>query len=515
MIRLLSLVVAVLGAAMIPLPAAQTPPRVFQYENVLGTSLEIKLAASTEAAADRARSAVLAEIDRVARIISTYDAESDYSRWFKTEQEPVEVPGELLEVFALYDRWQGLSDGALNAGTQVLSQLWEKAARDQKLPGRDELDAAIAAARSAHWKLDPARGTATHLGRAPLSLDAAGKGYIIGRACDAALGVRGVSGIVVNIGGDLAVRGNLSEPVEIADPRDDAENAAPIARITVRELAVATSGNYRRSLEIAGRRYSHVIDPRTGQPAGQIISSTVVAPDAGDADALVTIASVLTPEESIRLADELPGTACLLIARDGTRFVSRRWSALENPKRFAAAGDYQFVANESTPEATPAPASAEWDPSYELIVNLEIAKILEGRARRPFVAVWIEDSDGFPVRTLALWFKGARWLPDLRSWYRGDQLRALAENTDLKPSVSSATRSAGKYTLKWNGQDNDGKLVKAGRYTVLIEAAREHGTHQLIKQEIDFSGMPRHFDLPANAEIAGGSLDYRRISDEK
>ena len=79
-------------------------------------------------------------------------------------------------------------------------------------------------------------------------------------------------------------------------------------------------------------------------------------------------------------------------------------------------------------------------------------------------------------------------------------------------SVSSATRPPGKYTFKWDGRDDFGNLVKAGKYTVMIEAAREHGTYQLMHQEIDFNGSPRQFQLPGAVEIASATLDYHKIS---
>jgi hypothetical protein len=146
----------------------------------------------------------------------------------------------------------------------------------------------------------------------------------------------------------------------------------------------------------------------------------------------------------------------------------------------------------------------------ELAVTLEIARPASFGSRRPYVAVWIEDKDKFPVRTLALWYQKQRWLPELRSWYREDRMRSMAEGSDIAATVSSATRPAGKYTLQWDGRDNQGKPVKAGTYTVCIEAAREHGTYQVIRQEMDFSGVPRQVELPGNVEIAAASLDYHR-----
>lgn len=494
--------------------AWRVAPHVFHHENVLGSSLELKINAPTEILARESESAALAEIDRIAKIISTYDGESAFSRWSGTHRQAVRVAPEIMDVLALYDRWEERSRGALNAGAESIFRLWEKAGRDQRRPDPGEIDAALAIALSPHWKLDLAEGTATHLGKGPLTLNAAGKGYIVERACRAAMAVRGVRGAVVNIGGDICVKGDLGETVDIANPRNPAENAWPVARIALRNQAVATSGDYRRGMDIGGTHFSHIVDPRTGQPVDHVISATAVAPDAADADALATIFSILTPTESLRLADELPGVECLLIAKDGKRIASRDWHRSEMPILLAALGDFQLVSNEPSPSpaAAATAAGADWDPSCELMVNLEVAGIQNQRARRPYVAVWIEDRDKFPVRTLALWYNAreVKYLRELRSWNQGDQIRAVAEGRDIKASVSGATRAAGKYMLKWDGRDNAGKPVKAGKYTVLIEVAREHGTHQLIRQEMDFSGVPHHLDLPANAEISGSSLDYRR-----
>jgi len=137
------------------------------------------------------------------------------------------------------------------------------------------------------------------------------------------------------------------------------------------------------------------------------------------------------------------------------------------------------------------------------------------RANRPYVAVWIEDKDRFPVRTLAVWYlpREGKFLPELKSWYRSDRERSNKEGTEILDSISSATRNPGKYTLVWDGKDNAGRLVKAGTYTVNIEAAREHGTYQIIRQDMDFSGVEKKVTLPSNVEIASASLDYHRTGD--
>jgi len=308
--------------------------------------------------------------------------------------------------------------------------------------------------------------------------------------------------VVMNIGGDLVIRGAHAEMVHIAVPRSDFENGDPVAQLQVRDRAVATSGNYRRGVDIGGRHYSHIVDPRTGLTAEEVLSATVVAPRPSDAGALATAFCILTSEQSAALAASIPGTEYLLLTRQGGRIQSAGWKQFEIQNTATLA----LAAKPAAP-FTPAPAAGTWDPNFELAVNLEIAQTT-GNARRPYVAVWIEDKDKFPVRTIALWYQKERWLPELKAWYRDDRMRAMAEGNDLTASIASATRSPGKYALKWDGKDNAGKLVKAGTYTVCIEAAREHGTYQIIRQEVDFNGTPKQIQLPANQEIGSASLNY-------
>ena len=90
-------------------------------------------------------------------------------------------------------------------------------------------------------------------------------------------------------------------------------------------------------------------------------------------------------------------------------------------------------------------------------------------------------------------------------------LDTVATSSSSVPSAS-ATRAPGRYTLKWDGRDNQGKPVKAGTYTVCIEAAREHGTYQIIRQDIALSGVPKQLTVPGNVEIASASLDYHKLA---
>ncbi|MFN7937126.1 MAG: DUF2271 domain-containing protein [Bryobacteraceae bacterium] len=471
------------------------PSFVFAHENVLGTSLQLKFTAATPHAAEKAESAALDEIDRLNRILSRFDPASEFRHWLASSphSSPKQISPDLFQVLALFDSWREATTGALDPAAEAFTQLWRNAASQQRTPAPHELEAVLALVQSQHWSLDHKTGAAQRLSTAPLALHSFAKSYIVERAAQAALR-SGVHSAIVNIGGDLVVRGNTTEPVAIADPRSDEENGPRLALLNIADRAVATSGNYRRGVEIASLHYSHIFDPRTGQPVDHVLSSTVVAPNAVDAGALATAFSVLPIEESQRLAQSRQNVDYLLIAKNGSRITSPGWSRLALAPAAAQSG------------------AATWDGSMELIVQFELARIDAQRYRRPFLAIWIEDKDRFPVRTIALWFDKPRWLPDLKAWSRADRMRSMAEGTDLTASVSSATRPPGKYSVKWDGKDHQGKFVRPGLYTVFIEAAREHGTYQLLRQELEFTGKPRQVQLTANAEIAAATLDYRKAA---
>lgn len=497
------------GALALTLPrrgrsalSARDTIHTFDYENVLGTSLRVRLAARSADQARTASDAVLAEISRQAKILSTWDPQSEVSRWQHSKGQAVRVSPDLFRVLALYDEWRARTNGAVNPSAQSIIAVWQAAARENRMPSAEELSSAVASAREPQWALDRLTRTATRTGNAPLVFASMAKSYIIDRAADAAMRT-GVSGAVVNVGGDIAVRGEHAEPVDIADPYSPEDNADPIARVLVRGRAVATSGDYRRGVTIDGRHYSHIVDPRTGVPAQDIISSTVIASNPADAGALATAFSVLKPAESAQLAASIPGVAYLLVKKNGERVTNVEWRSYE-----VAAVTKPAVSHAAFAAAAP---GGLWDPSMELTIDFEIAQP-RGFAKRPFVAAWVEDADRFQVKTIALWYHEDRYLTEMKSWYRSDRMRAMAEGKDIVRSVSSATRGPGRYSLKWDGRDNAGKIVKTGKYTVYLEVAREHGTHQLAKKEFDFNGTPDKQTFPANIEVASATFDYHKLA---
>lgn len=462
------------------------------YENVLGTSMELKVSATSQKQASLAEAAALAEIKRLNNILSGYDANSEFSQWMKTYNQPVHVSKDLFMVLSLFDQWRMQTNGALDASAEVIDKLWKQSATAGHIPTQEELSNVILQVKQTHWELDAASQTATHLTNTPLRLNSFAKSYIIQSATNAAMSAAKINGILVNIGGDMVITGDMNETVQISDPKADAENDAPIDQLLINNKAIATSGNYRRGELINGTWYSHIVDPRTGQPANDIISATVVAPSATDAGALATAFNVLTHAECIALASTIPGTEYLIITRNGERIESTNWKSLEL----------------IVPAPSTANQSTQKDWKTELLISLELSQ-QQGFAKRPFAAVWVEDSNGATVKTIALWYNKPRWLRDLREWYRDNSV-AYYNNPADYATTTSATRSPGTYTLKWDGKDDKGTVVKPGKYTVYIEVVREHGGYDLLHQEINCNETAQKYNLKGNVEIAGVALDYRK-----
>ncbi len=333
--------------------------------------------------------------------------------------------------------------------------------------------------------------------RLPITLDGLAKGYILDAVCHAISSKHAeVTEFSINIGGDLRKVGSRPQAISITTPTNSADNAAALQTFTIdRPLALATSGNYRRNFLIADRNYSHIFDPRTCMPADEIVSASVIAFSAMDADALATACSVLAPQQSLALIATLPDAACLLVAADGRRFASPNWPAAGEIAKA------QFVAADDAAAST------------GLHVKFTLNRPQGGRYRRPFVAVWLEDKDGFPVKTAVLWLQkdqpGPRWHRDLSRWYRNDRTRKVVEKSDLIDTISGATRGPGQYEARFDGTDNAGKPLPDGDYVLCLEAAREHGTYQIIRQPLKLGGEAIALQkLKGNVEMSEASYEY-------
>ncbi len=429
--------------------------------------MELIVQAGDSGNAQECERQVLAEIERLRRILSTRDSASEISR---VQGGAAVASPELAQLLGAYEFWHGRTGGAIDVNMAGVIRLWEQAQAAQRLPDAAALQDAF---------------------NTPLALnvDALGKGLIVDRAVAVARQFA-VAGLL-NIGGDLRVWGNYPWPIGVADPRHPAENAPMLGGFVLRDAAVATSGGYARYFTIAGKRYSHLIDPRTLQAIDWLASVTVVAADCLTANALSTAACVLGKADGEKLLRQfgIPG----YLLTDATQPDVR--GGLLMP---AAAPP------ETAPPPPPAQADA-WPKDFQVSINVEIKASTQSRSKRPYVAIWIQDANEKIVRTVAIWGNRDRYISELSHWFAavgGDQ------SFDLFKSISRATRAAGKYTVVWNGLDDQGKPLPKGDYTVCVELNRENGHHGMETADISCRDEHKSADLAATAESEASTIEY-------
>jgi thiamine biosynthesis lipoprotein ApbE len=406
--------------------AFRSEPYHFQYDFIIGTSLDLVVCAPSAEVATRACQTVCDEIDRLRSILDTRDPASEINRLDVANATSI-VSRELTDVLHAYDWWERRTGGVLSLR-----------------PG----------------------GSQT-----PRNVDALGKAYILDRAAEAARNTSpSIDGLLLDIGGDIVTWGRSSE-IAIADPRACYENAQPLTTIDLRNRAVATSGTYARG--------AHLTNARSGQLANDV-AATVVAADAVTANALATTLCVTDRQHGLQLVESTPGAEALRF-ESGVLQRSSGFARLE--RRFAP----------QTPVAT------LWPAGYQVTLSLP----LTARGKRPYVAVWVEDSSGRLVRGLALWVDKSKYYSDLSTLW--DHLHG---NFGALRSVTRATRGPGKYDLVWDGLDNDRKGVARGSYRIIVETNQEHGTYAKQSGTIDIGDDPTSITLPATSNFEAVVVRY-------
>jgi thiamine biosynthesis lipoprotein len=221
------------------------------------------------------------------------------------------------DLWAVLDRGQAVaraSEGAFDVTVGPYVRLWRRARRQRALPEAFRLTAARSEVGYHYVTMDATRRR-VRLERPGMRLDLGGiaKGYALQEAY-AELERSGLPRALVTGGGDMvageAPPGRPGWRVDIA-PLDTAEGGHP-RQVRLRRRALATSGDLYQRLELDGRRYSHIVDPRTGIGLTDHSLVTVIARDGMTADALATAVSVLGPGRGLRLIEAEPGAAALV-----------------------------------------------------------------------------------------------------------------------------------------------------------------------------------------------------------
>jgi thiamine biosynthesis lipoprotein len=282
----------------------------------MGTLFRIVLYAADAGTAIKASRAAFDRVAALDDIMSDYRADSELMRLCQQAAgPPVKVSDDLFRVLVAAQDIAERSDGAFDVTVGPVVRLWRAARRSRRLPDPQRLAEAERHVGFQRTRLDPQARTVQLVERGML-LDLGGiaKGY----AADAALAVLRESGInraLVAGGGDIAVGDPppQKEGWSIGIAQLDATSGAPSRFVTLHNAAISTSGDAEQHVEIGGVRYSHIVDPKTGQALTGRRSATVIAPNCTTSDALATAVCVLGPQRGVALIDSIPGTSVLLV----------------------------------------------------------------------------------------------------------------------------------------------------------------------------------------------------------
>ena len=302
--------------------------------DAMGSPNEIQLWAVTEARARAAAGAAIADVARIEAKYSRYRDDSVTARINRgAGGATVAIDVETAALLRYADRCHALSGGRFDLTSGALRRVWDFRATP-RLPDAPALAGALACIGWDEVAWDDA---SIRLPRAEMEIDfgGIGKEYAADRAAAVCL-EQGIGHGLVNLGGDVRVigpqPGGAPWRVGIRHPRAGAA-AQAIAGVDLAAGAVATSGDYERSFEIDGVRYSHVLDARTGWPVRHWASVSVIAPVCVVAGSCATIAMLLEGEALAFLRSQ--GLSHLAVAADGTLHGDARATAPPDPARRA------------------------------------------------------------------------------------------------------------------------------------------------------------------------------------
>lgn len=282
----LSALLAAVSVLLACLYACGPAPVHKEQAYVFGTLVEISIQGEPQAKARQAAAAVLREFDRLHRRLHAWqDSElTALNAAFAQGNAPVPVAADLADMLRDAAAWSRRSDGLFNPAIGNLVRLWGFHADEYiaRLPPEAEVQRLVAASPSMDDLSFENGRVASRNPAVRLDLGGYAKGYALDRAA-AILRAAGIRNALVNIGGNiiaLGSRGDRPWRVGIQHPR----RAGALATLDLHDgEAIGTSGDYQRFFEVGGRRYCHLIDPRSGQPVQGVQAVTVIAhgPQAG------------------------------------------------------------------------------------------------------------------------------------------------------------------------------------------------------------------------------------------
>lgn len=264
------------------------------------------------------------EIIRIEQLISSWDVDSQTSEINRQAGiQPVKVDKELYDLIYRALKVSQLTDGAFDISFASMERIWKFDGSMTEIPSNEAVQQSVAKVNYESIVLDAENQTVFLKDKGMrIGFGAIGKGYAANRAKSVMKEI-GIENGLVNAGGDLIGWGEQEDGtnwrIGIADPKN---KDAVFSWLDIMNQGVVTSGNYEKFALIDGKRYAHIIDPRTGMPVTGLKSVTVICPDAELADALATSVFVLGEKAGLELVNQLKGIECLLVTNEDEIQVS-------------------------------------------------------------------------------------------------------------------------------------------------------------------------------------------------
>lgn len=285
----------------------------------MGCRFEITVVAKDSVTANSHIDIAVAEITRIEKLISSWDVASQTSEINKNAGiQPVQVD---IELYQLIERAIGISkltDGAFDVTYASMDKIWQFDGSMTEMPSEETIKESVSKVGYQNILLDKKNNTVflTKPGM-KIGFGAIGKGYAADKA-KALLMKKGVVSGIINASGDMNTWGIQpnGEPWKVAITNPLNKNKA-FGLLPISEGAVVTSGNYEKFVTFNNKKYSHIMDPRTGYPSSGIASVTVFAPKAELADALATSVFVMGKETGLNRINQLPKVECIIIDDEG------------------------------------------------------------------------------------------------------------------------------------------------------------------------------------------------------
>ena len=290
----------------------------------MGSRFEITVVAHDSSEAGKYIQLAVDEITRIEKLISSWDPDSQTSEINRNAGiRAVHVDRELFDLIRRSIAISTLTDGAFDITYASMDKVWRFDGSMTEMPSSEIIKNSVARVGYKNIVLNQDSSSVfLALEDMKIGFGAIGKGYAADRAKELLM-KEGVIAGIINASGDMNTWGKQPNgqdwKVAITNPLD--KNKA-FALLPIRNGAVVTSGNYEKYVLLGGKRFTHIIDPRTGYPSTGIISTTVFAPKAELADALATSVFVLGKEIGLDRINQIPNVECVIIDDSGNIHTS-------------------------------------------------------------------------------------------------------------------------------------------------------------------------------------------------